>query len=64
MNLNVNHGSATIYQFPVGGRAGLLENRAAKPATEANSPRINEAAIAESWYHAAAIQEAKRNGDH
>ena len=64
MNLDTHHGSATIYQFPLGGRAGLLENRAAKSAIDAISARANEAAIGESWYHAAAVQDAKRNGDH
>jgi hypothetical protein len=63
--MNVNQGSATIYQFPVGGRAALRGHRdTAKPVTDLSSIRVSEAAVGESWYHAAAIQESKRTGEH
>ena len=61
MNSSLNHGSATIYQFPPGGRAALGGRRyeEAKAVSDVTSPRINEAACSGSWYHEAAIQESK-----
>jgi hypothetical protein len=62
MNSSLNHGSATIYQFPAGGRAALGGRRydETKPTTEpAGSSRVNDAACSSSWYHEAAIQESK-----
>jgi hypothetical protein len=62
MNSSSNHGSATIYQFPAGGRAALGGRRydETKPATEpAGSSPVDEAACSSSWYHEAAIQESK-----
>jgi hypothetical protein len=61
MNPQVQQGSAKIYQFPVGGRASLSVRRPeAQPAIAA--PRICEAGS--SWYHEAAIEDAKRTGEH
>jgi len=61
MNSSLNHGSAKIYQFPAGGRAALGGRRyeEAKTVTDIASPRVNEAACSDSWYHEAAIQESK-----
>lgn len=61
MNSNLNQGSARIYQFPTGGRAALGARRhdEAQPATQQDSPRLNETACSGSWYHEAAIQESK-----
>jgi hypothetical protein len=61
MNTSVNQGSATIYQFPAGGRAALGGRRydEIKSAAEPASPRVNEAACSSSWYHEAAIQDSK-----
>ena len=61
MNSSLNHGSATIYQFPPGGRAALggRPYDETKPATDQGSPPVNEAACSGSWYHEAAIQESK-----
>jgi Protein of unknown function (DUF2735) len=62
MNSSLNHGSATIYQFPAGGRAALGGRRydETKPTTEpAESSRVNDAACSSGWYHEAAIQESK-----
>ena len=61
MNSSLNHGSAKIYQFPAGGRTALGGRRydEPKPATDQASSRVNEAACSGSWYHEAAIQEAK-----
>ena len=61
MNSNLNHGTAKIYQFPAGGRAALDGRRYDEPksATEQGSPRVNEAACSDNWYHEAAIQESK-----
>ncbi len=61
MNSSLNHGSARIYQFPAGGRSALGGRRygETKAATDLSSPRLDEADCSGSWYHAAAIQEAK-----
>ncbi len=66
MNTSLNHGSATIYQFPAGGRAALGGRRheAVKTATDLASSRVSEAACGGSWYHEAAIQESKLEGGH
>ena len=61
MNSSLNQGSAQIYQFPAGGRAALGGRRYGETtsAVEQASPRVNEAACSSSWYHEAAIEEAK-----
>ncbi len=61
MNSSLNHGSATIYQFPPGGRAALGGRRydETRPAADQGSPPVNETACSGSWYHEAAIQESK-----
>jgi hypothetical protein len=61
MNTSLNHGSARIYQFPVGGRSALAGRTLseAKTATDLASSRVSEVACASSWYHEAAIQESK-----
>jgi hypothetical protein len=61
MNTSLNHGSATIYQFPAGGRAALGGRRyeEARTATDLASSCMNEAACSGSWYHEAAIEESK-----
>jgi hypothetical protein len=61
MNTSFNHGSATIYQFPVGGRSALGQGRhdETRNAADLASLRVSEAACGGSWYHEAAIQEAK-----
>ena len=58
--------SATIYQFPSGGRAALDGRRYAdsRPPADQGPPRINEALCSGSWYHEAAIQEAKPKWEH
>ena len=54
--------SATIYQFPVGGRKGLIRDQQ-KPLPEL-SQQAAPAAIVGAWYHDAAIQDAKRFSEH
>jgi uncharacterized protein DUF2735 len=53
MNTSLNHGSATIYQFPVGGRDAL---RGAQKPAEAASTRASEVGFGDAWYHQEAIQ--------
>ena len=61
MTTNIYGHTAKIYQFPVRGKAGIVENREkAKPATDLTSQRFADAADASSWYHEAAVQEAER----
>jgi Protein of unknown function (DUF2735) len=60
MNTSLNHGSAKIYQFPVGGRSAVGRGHdETKPAADLASSRVSEVASASSWYHEAAIQESK-----
>jgi Protein of unknown function (DUF2735) len=61
MNTSLNHGSAKIYQFPAGGRAAFGGRSLEKTKTSADTPRVSEAAVGDSWYHEAAIQESKSN---
>jgi hypothetical protein len=53
--------SATIYQFPVGGRRAVGGYRTEnKPAIDQAAPRM----VSSGWYHEAAIEEAKRGSEH
>jgi hypothetical protein len=59
MPANPQRESATIYQFPVGGRQAAGGRRAeAKAAAPAEAPRVAKAICGSGWYHEAAIQEA------
>lgn len=52
--------SATIYQFPAGGRAALGGRRYGDAKADlASTPRVNEALCSDSWYHQAAIEDSK-----
>jgi Protein of unknown function (DUF2735) len=66
MNTSLNHGSATIYQFPAGGRAALAGRRyeAAHAVSDFASPRANAAGYGGNWYHEAAIEESKSGDEH
>ena len=66
MNPSLNHGSATIYQFPAGGRAALggRSYGETKAVTEFAAQPVNLADCCDSWYHAAAIEDAKTERDH
>ena len=57
MNTSTHTQSATILQFPVGGRRGLSANRAQADAAEAMAQRVSDA-VSSCWYHDAAIREA------
>jgi hypothetical protein len=58
-------GSAKIYQFPVGGRQAIGNRRAEfKPVTEIDQPRVAPQTFGGAWYHEAAIQDARRAGEH
>jgi hypothetical protein len=61
MNTSLNHGSATIYQFPAGGRSALGGRRyeETKTVTDLASTPVREVASSSGWYHEAAIQESK-----
>ena len=65
MNNGLSHGSAQIYQFPVGGRAALAGRRYGEthlPADHASFP-VNETICSGSWYHQEAVDEAKPKWD-
>jgi hypothetical protein len=59
MPTNPNQESATIYQFPVGGRAALGGSRCGETNSVINNqPRVNEVICSGSWYHEEAIRES------
>jgi uncharacterized protein DUF2735 len=61
MTANSNRGSAKIYQFPAGGRAGLAgRNDAARPVAEFAPSRVAKVASGSAWYHEEAVQDAER----
>ena len=65
MNSSLNQGSATIYQFAVGGRSALAGRRHGEaPTNPTTAPRVNETICSGSWYHEAAIQESQNERDH
>ena len=64
MNTSVNQGSATIYQFPTGGRAALGGRRYGQAATDFAAPAAHLAVCSDSWYHAAAVEDEKTGRDH
>jgi hypothetical protein len=59
MNTSLNHGSARIYQFPAGGRSALGGRRYEEAKVDTDRLPVSEADCSGSWYHEAAIQEAK-----
>ena len=60
-----NQGSATIYQFPAGGRAALGGRRYGETRTVRGlASEVETSACSESWYHQAAIEDAKPSRDH
>ncbi len=65
MNTGLNQGSATIYQFPTGGRAALGGRRygETKPANR-DSVSAGDSTCSGSWYHQAAIDESTPVRDH
>jgi hypothetical protein len=62
MSASLNHGSATIYEFPAGGRAALGGRRygETKAARDQAPAYANTAICSESWYHQAAIDDERR----
>ena len=61
MSTALNQGSATIYQFPAGGRAALGGRRYGETKSAIETPRVNESVCSGSWYHDEAIREANPN---
>jgi uncharacterized protein DUF2735 len=65
MNTSFHHGSAKIYQFPVRARPSIgARHEQSETAVEINAPGICEVACGSGWYHEAAIEDAKRTGEH
>jgi hypothetical protein len=65
MNTSFHHGSAKIYQFPVRARPTIgAQRQEFETPVEINSPGISEVECGSGWYHEAAIQDAKRTGEH
>ena len=61
MTANSNRGSAKIYQFPAGGRAGLGgRGDAARLVEEFAASRVARVACGSAWYHEEAVQSAER----
>ena len=60
-----NQGSATIYQFPAGGRAALGGRRYGEVRMARDlAAEVETSACSESRYHQAAIDDAKPSRDH
>jgi hypothetical protein len=61
MTVTTHGGSAKIYEFPRGGRAGLTSRREdLTSATVPAVPRFADAAFGGSWYHEEAVRDAER----
>ena len=61
MTANSNRGSAKIYQFPAGGRAGVGSRAdAARLVAEFAASRVARVACGSAWYHEEAVQSAER----
>jgi hypothetical protein len=66
LDTGTTQGTAKIYQFPAGGRSALVGLRSGQTGSAtglAAAPRFNEALCSDSWYHEAAIQDAKPERD-
>lgn len=65
-NTSVNSGSATIYQFPAGGRAAVngCHRGETETTSEPNSIRAGEISWSSSWYHEEAIRESRPVDEH
>lgn len=60
MTTNHPKGSATILQFPQGGRDGLRATSEARlPAPNINLPFGAELMVDDAWYHAEAVRDAR-----
>ena len=66
LNTGTNQATATIYQFPAGGRSALGGRRYGETGSASDiaaAPRFNETLCSDSWYHEAAIRDAKPERD-
>ena len=65
MNTGLSEGSAKIYQFPAGGRAALGGRRYGDARTALElAAQVETSNCSDSWYHQAAIEDAKPGRDH
>ncbi|MFB9264191.1 DUF2735 domain-containing protein [Bradyrhizobium erythrophlei] len=65
MNTGLNQGSAKIYQFPAGGRSALAGRRYGETRTSLElEAQVETSSCCDSWYHQAAIEDAKPGRDH
>ena len=64
INQGLSQGSAKIYQVPAGGRAALGGRRYGETHTALEVEAMNAANCSDSWYHQAAIEDAKPGRDH
>jgi Protein of unknown function (DUF2735) len=55
MTANLTRESAQIFQFPVGGRAGMKRDLT----NVTGAPRLADIAVGGSWYHEDAIRDDK-----
>ena len=61
MTANSNRGSAKIYQFTAGGRAGFgSRGDAARPVEEFAASRVARVASGSAWYHEEAVRSTER----
>jgi len=65
MTTGQNQGSAKIYQFPAGGRAALGGRRYGETRSAFElAAQLETSSCSDSWYHQAAIDDAKPSRDH
>jgi Protein of unknown function (DUF2735) len=65
MTTDFSRPSAKIYAFPVGGRRFVAAARNdSRTGADPRTRVLSGDAIGEAWYHEAAIEEAKRTGEH
>jgi len=65
INQGLSQGSAKIYQFPAGGRAALGGRRYGEMRSALEfEAQLNTSNCSDSWYHQAAIEDAKPTRDH
>jgi len=61
MNLIQDRPSATVYEFPRGGRAGLNQRDAMRNVANVSRQQVAQIDY-DGWYHEAAMRESERGG--
>ena len=57
MTTTMQRETATIYEFPAGGRASRIARPSSKPASHPPPAKLVKIEYGSSWYHEAAVEE-------